>query len=144
MLDSITNTAETHFRRQVTPSVEGNLRPQPGKEGATSSNSERVIAREANRLEQQEIARNRREQQVGVNESSRQLSERASQDASQAYSKAAEMAEKLAKVVKESRREEARQAQKAHFSHPNQTRQVNRAYMGNLPIEQNRILDEMA
>jgi hypothetical protein len=143
MLDNIANTTDSYFKRQVTPSVEGNLRPESAKEAETTKN-ERLQARQADSEKQREISRERADKQRENSETGRLRSERGSQDSIQTDSRAAAIAEKLVKTVRESRREDARQSQQTSVRHPEKSRQVNRAYMANLPIEQNRILDEIA
>jgi hypothetical protein len=127
----------------VTPSVEGNLHPEANRQTGASEDA-RVQTREANNDKQREISRERVSQHREATETSRLRSERSRQESTQVESRAAEIAEKLVKTVRESRREDVRQTQRSEFRHPEKSRQVNRAYMANLPIEQNRILDEIA
>ncbi|MGD8785330.1 MAG: hypothetical protein PVG75_12880 [Thioalkalispiraceae bacterium] len=144
MLDTIATTSETSFKRQVTPSVEGNLRPDTQRGSEQAVQNERVQQREANRLEQRGVAQQRQERQQAASDTSQRRHEHLARESFGPQSKAAELAEDLIKTVKESRREDARQAQKARFSPHNRSHPMSRAYMANLPIEQHPILDEMA
>ena len=145
MLDNIASTSETLFRRQVSPSAEGHLRPHSrGDAEQQHKQAESVQTRQSLRAEQQELARDRLGRQLEASEASRQRSERTIQDFSPTPSRSTELAEKLAKTVRDSRDEELRQQRRAQFVHPNKSRHINQAYMANLPIQQNRIIDEMA
>lgn len=56
MRDQISTISETHFKRQVTPSVEGHLRPRSRDE---SNQTERVNERAALRADRQDRIRSR-------------------------------------------------------------------------------------
>lgn len=142
MLDQITAFSDSHYKRQVNPSVEGHLRSESRQEFEAKQN-ERVSGREAQRADRTEQSRNRLEEQL-TTATRRQQGDNAVQETNQGPSKAAELAEKLAKHVKQSRQQEARDFRQAGFSHANKSRQISQTYQQDLPTSQNRIIDEMA
>lgn len=143
MLDNISSTTESFYKRQVNPAAEGHLRPESRQE-AESKQAERARGRTANRAEQQAVAHGRLERQLEASELSRRRSESLNRDLSSAPSRASEMAEKLAKSIKESRQEEVRQQRYSRYAPANKSRQINQTYLANLPVQQNRLIDEMA
>ena len=143
MLDNISSTSESLYKRQVSPAAEGHLRSESRQE-AEARQTDRVKDRFANRAEQQDVAHARQERRLEASELSRRRSEHLNKDFNPAPSQAAEMAEKLAKQIKESRQEEVRQQRYSRYAPANRSRQVNQAYLTNLPVQPNRIIDEMA
>ena len=140
MMDQISTTTETHFKRQVNPSVEGHMRPQSREE---ENQTERVNERVAVRADRQERARSRSDQQQQASDVRRESYSTSKPDRP-VTSQAAEMAERLAKTVRESRQEEARNLRHAGFSHSSKTRQITQTYDQDLPTRASRIIDEIA
>lgn len=142
MLDNIASTSETLFKRQVQPAAEGHLRPEARQENQ-SNQSGQVRDRAEKRAELQLQANARLERQREASEISRRRHEPQGTELNSAPSKAAEMAEKLAKSVREARQEEARHQRYTRYSPGNRSRQIDQVYLSNLPVQQNRLVDEM-
>ena len=139
MMDQISTTSETLFKRQVNPSVEGQMRPQSRED---SNQTERANERAALRAAQHERVKSRSAQQQQTNDVRRE-SYSSSKPARSETSQAAEMAERLAKSIKESRQEVSRDLRHAGFSHSSKTRQISQTYQQDLPTRESRIIDEI-
>ena len=142
MLDHIASASEAQFKRQVQPTAEGHLRPE-SRQGHESQQANHIKQKLADRAELQKTAEQRRERLLKAGETSRRRSESLQLDLQPTQSKAEVMAEKLARSVRESRQEQAKQERSHRFSPANRSRQLNQAYVTNLPIQHNRLVDEM-